>query len=301
MTARPFRFAVAATWANTREEWIAKAKRAEELGYDVFLMPDHTGHQLAPVPALMAVADATTRIRIGSFVFANDYRQPLLLAKEVATLDLLSGGRMEFGIGAGWSTPDYVRMGLHYDRPGVRIERMVESIRLIKRLFHEDRVDFDGTHYHARSARIWPKPVQRPMPPLMIGGGGRRILGIAAREADIVALVPQVDDRGRHRGRDITGNATAEKIGWIRKAAGDRAEGIEIQGFVVDVDVGGVASWAKRIPFAVVDSPYFLYGTTAQLLSDLERRRERLGITYYPIPERAMENFAPVVAAAKGR
>jgi alkanesulfonate monooxygenase SsuD/methylene tetrahydromethanopterin reductase-like flavin-dependent oxidoreductase (luciferase family) len=139
------------------------------------------------------------------------------------------------------------------------------------------------------------------MPPLMIGGGGRRVLGIAAREADIVALVPQVDAHGRHRASDITGRATAEKIGWIRKAAGERAERIEIQGFVVDVDIGGVAAWAKRVPFAALDSPYFLYGSTAKVLADLERRRERLGITYYPIPDRAMENFAPVVAAARGR
>ena len=298
---RPFRFAIAATWANSREAWVAKAKRAEELGYDVFLMPDHTGHQLAPVPALMAVADATRRLRIGSFVFANDYRQPLVLAKEVATLDLLSGGRMEFGIGAGWSTPDYQRMGIAYDEPGVRIERMTESIRLMKRLFLEKRIDFTGKYYRARGARVWPKPVQRPMPPLMIGGGGKRILSIAAREADIVALVPQVDDRGRHRISEVTSAATTEKLAWIRKAAGDRFEHLEIQVFVVDVDIGGVFSWLKRIPFALNGSPYFLYGTTGQVSRDLVRRRGRWGISYYPIPERAMENFAPVVAALRGK
>ena len=298
---RPFRFGIAATWASSREEWTAKAKRAEALGYDVFLMPDHTGHQLAPVPALMAVADATTTLRVGSFVFANDFRQPLLLAKEVASIDVLSGGRMEFGIGAGWSTPDYDRMGMSYDRPGVRIERMVESIRLIKRLLLEERVDFQGEHYRARGARLWPKPVQRPMPPLMIGGGGKRILSIAAREADIVALVPQVDEHGRHHAPDITGARTAEKIGWIQRAAGERFARLEIQGFIVDADVGGAASWAKRVPFALVDSPYFLYGTAGQVARDILRRRERLGISYYSIPERAMESFAPVIVALRGR
>jgi len=298
---RPFRFGVAATGANSREAWVAKAKRAEELGYDVFLIPDHTGHQLAPVPALMAVADATSRLRIGSFVFANDYRQPLMLSKEVATLDLLSSGRMEFGIGAGWSTPDYERMGILYERPGVRVDRMVESIRLIKRLFREERVDFSGKHYRARGARLWPKPAQRPMPPLMVGGGGRRILSIAAREADIVALVPQVDARGRHHGREITAAATAQKIDWIRKAAGDRFEHLELQSFVVDVDIGGLFSALKRIPFALSGSPYFLYGTTGQVARDLIRNRERWGLTYYPIPDRAMENFAPVLAALRGR
>jgi probable F420-dependent oxidoreductase len=298
---RPFRFAVAASWASSREEWIGKAKRAEQLGYDVFLIPDHTGHQLAPVPALMAIADATSTLRVGSFVFANDYRQPLLLAKEVATIDLLSAGRMEFGLGAGWATRDYERMGLAYDPPGRRIERMAESLRLLKRLFREERVDFAGRHYRAKGASLWPKPVQRPMPPLMVGGGGRRILSLAAREADIVALVPQVDARGRHRGTDITGSATAEKIGWIRAAAGERFDRLEIQGFVADGDVGGVAALAKRVPFALIDSPYFLYGSAEQIERDLIRRRERLGISYYPIPERLMTDFAPVVAALRGR
>ena len=298
---RPFRFAIAATRAGSREEWIAKAKRAEQLGYDVFLMPDHTGHQFAPVPALMAVASATERLRIGSFVFANDYRQPLLLAKDVATLDVLSGGRMEFGIGAGWSTPDYERMGLAYDRPGVRIDRMRESVRLVKRLFRDDRVDFEGAHYRAKGARLWPKPVQRPMPPLMIGGGGKRILSLAAHEADIVALVPQVDARGRHRGSDITGSATTRKMEWIRAAAGARFERLELQSFVVDVDIGGAVSWAKRVPFALIDSPYFLYGSAAQVAGDLRRWRERWSISYYPLPDRAMENFAPVVALLRGQ
>ena len=298
---RPFRFAVAAAWAGSREEWVAKAKRAEQLGYDVFLIPDHTGHQLAPVPALMAVADATTRLRVGSFVFANDYRQPLMLAKEIATIDALSGGRMEFGIGAGWSTPDYDRMGLAYERPGVRVSRMLESVRLMKRLFREERVDFTGAHYRAKGARLWPKPVQRPMPPLMIGGGGKRILSIAAREADIVALVPQVDARGRHRGSEITRSATETKIAWISRAAGERLSRVEIQGFVVDVDIGGVTAMVKRLPFALIDSPYFLYGTADQVAADLVRRRERFGISYYPIPDRAMEGFAPVVAALRGK
>jgi probable F420-dependent oxidoreductase len=298
---RPFRFAVAASWASSRNEWVAKARRAEELGYDVFLVPDRTGRQLAPVPALMAIADATSRLRIGSFVFANDFRRPLLLAKEVATLDLLSSGRVEFGLGAGWSTPDYERLGLSYDRPGLRVERLREAVRLMKRLFTEERVDFSGTHYRARRARLAPKPVQRPMPPLMIGGGGKRVLTLAAREADIVALVPRVDSRGRHVASDVTGGATARKVEWIRTAAGERAERIEIQSFVVDVAIGGAAAWAKRLPAALVDSPYFLYGSTAQVVGDLERRRERFGISYYPVPDHAMENFAPVVAALRGR
>lgn len=297
---RAFRFAVAATGSATREGWVAKARRAEALGYDVFLMPDHTGRQLSPLPALMAVADATTHIRIGSFVFANDYRHPLMLAKEVATLDVLSGGRFELGIGAGWATRDYERMGIPYDAPGVRIERMVESVRLIKRLFTEERVDFAGTYYRAARARLFPRPIQRPYPPLMIGGGGPRILRIAAREADIVALVPQVDRRGRHRVTEITAGATAKKVALVRTAAGERFERLEIQGFVVDAEIGGIGAAAKRLAVAPFRSPYFLYGSARQVADDLVRRRERFGITYYPIPDRDMETFAPVVARLRG-
>ena len=297
---RPFRFGLAATIASSRNEWVAIARRAEQLGYHVFLMPDHTGRQLAPVPALMAVADATTRLRIGSLVFANDYRHPVMLAKEVATLDVLSGGRFELGIGAGWATRDYERMGIPYDRPGVRIARMVEAIHLLKRLFTEEAVDFSGTYYRAKRARLSPLPLQRPHPPLMIGGGGPRILSIAAREADIVAVQPQSDARGRHRPGDLTGGATARKIEVIRKAGGDRFAGLEIQAYVVDAEVGTLAAQAKRLPFALVDSPYFLYGSKEQVRDDLLRRRERFGISYYSIPYWAMESFAPVVAELAG-
>ncbi len=298
---RPFRFAVAATSALDRDAWIALARRAEELGYAVFLMPDHVMRQFAPVPALMAVADATTRLHIGSFVFANDYRHPLLLAKEVATLDVLSGGRLEFGIGAGWRARDYEQLGIAYDRPGVRIARMREAIRLMKRLFTEDEVHFVGAYYRAKRARVWPRPLQRPHPPLMIGGGGPRILSLAAREADIVALVPQVDARGRHRPSDITGRATAQKVARIKNAAGERFARLEINGYVADAEVGGLGARAKRLALSLLDSPYFLYGSAAQVTRDLLRRRERLGISYYSIPERSMESFAPVVAALAGR
>lgn len=298
---RPFRFAVSATHADSHEAWVGLARRAEELGYAVFLMPDHVMRQFSPVPALMAIADATTRLRVGSFVFANDYRHPLLLAKEVATLDVLSGGRVEFGIGAGWRTKDYEQLGLPYDRPGVRIERMLEAIRLMKRLFAEDEVDFAGTYYTAKGARLYPRPVQRPHPPLMIGGGGPRILGIAAREADIVAIVPQVDAGGRHRLSDATAAAMAAKIARIREAAGDRFDRLELQGYLADVDVGGLGAGAKRLASSPLDSPFVLYGSSAQVASDLRHRRERFGLSYYSVPADALETFAPVVAELAGR
>src|SRR3989441_6566728 len=164
-----------ATHARSAAHWSEVARRAEALGYDPLLMPDHITDQLAPMPALAAAAAATSTLRIGSFVFANDYRNPVLLAKEAATLDLLSGGRLEFGIGAGWKTRDYEQLGIPYDPPQTRVDRMEEAVGLIKRLWTEEHVTHEGAHYHIRDATALPRPVQRPHPPVMIGGGGPRV------------------------------------------------------------------------------------------------------------------------------
>ncbi len=298
----PFRFGIRATEASSREEWVTLARRAEAYGYDTFVMPDHIIRQFSPVPALMAVADATTRLRVGTMVFANDYRHPLLLAMEAATLDVLSGGRLELGIGAGWRVQDYAQLGIPYDRPGVRVERMREAVRIIKRLLtSEDALDFTGKHYHLKRARVWPRPLQRPHPPIVIGAGGPRMLAIAAREGDIVSLTPQVDARGRHRATEITRAATAAKVARIRAAAGPRFADLEISVWVVDADVGSVPALAKRLPFRLLDTPYFLAGTAGQIASDLRRHREGLGISYWTVPTHALEPFAPVVAELAGR
>jgi probable F420-dependent oxidoreductase len=219
---RPFRFAVTARFAGTGTKWRDVARRAEDLGYDVMLVTDHMGPQLAPIPALMAAADATTRLRVGSFVFANDYRNPVMLAKEVATIDVLSGGRVEVGIGAGWKTGDYRELGIRYDAPAVRVSRLEESVILLKRLLTEEHVDHTGEHYTVRGAQILPRPLQRPHPPLMIGGGGPRVLRLAARQADIVTFAPQVNASGRPRLDTITEKALTERVMRFRAAAGQR-------------------------------------------------------------------------------
>ena len=299
---RPFRFGIFASRAASGDEWRAKARRIEELGYDALLMPDHLGGQLAPIPALMAAADATTRLRLGSFVFANDFRNPVMLAKEAATIDVLSGGRLEFGLGAGWSTPDYETLGIAYDAPGVRVARMTEALRLIKRCWTEDRVEHSGTHYTLRAARVLPKPLQRPHPPIMVGGGGPVVLRLAAREADIVALAPKVDHEGRPLMAHITLGATAEKVRLVREAAGDRLSALELNVIVFDAAVtnepssliDAVAGRMKAAATALVESPYFLFGSLATLRRQLLERRERFGITYYSIPEKVMEPFAPL-------
>ena len=153
---RPFRFAITATRAASGAEWRAKARRIEELGYDTLLITDHLAQQLAPVPAMAAALEATTRLRVGSYVFSNDYRNPLMLAKEIATLDLLSGGRVELGLGAGWYARDYEMLGIPYDPPATRVSRMIESVRLMERLFAEDTVDASGVsvrRYWSRAPR----------------------------------------------------------------------------------------------------------------------------------------------------
>lgn len=274
----------------------------------MLLVTDHMGSQLAPIPALMAAADVTTRLRVGSFVFANDYRNPVMLAKEVATLDVLSGGRVEVGIGAGWSMRDYQELGIPYDAPAVRVSRLEESVRLLKRLLSEESVDHAGQHYTVRGAKVLPRPVQRPHPPLMIGGGGPRVLRLAAREADIVTFAPQANAQGRPRLDALTEKALAERVLRFRAAAGERAERIELNVFVFDAAVSdrarspiaAVSAHLRRAANVFARSPFVLYGSRASLRELLLERRERLGLSYVSVPGNAMREFAPIVAELRG-
>lgn len=285
------------------------ARRAEALGYDVLQVADHLGGQLSPIPALTAAASVTTRLRLGSFVFANDFRHPLVLAREAATLDWLSNGRLEFGFGAGWNTSDYRQLGIPYPRPGLRIERMAEALPLIRRLLEGEAVDHDGLHYRLGGARIAPPAVQRPHPPILVGGGGPRLLRIAAREADIVGFLPQFSSRGFPIVSQATEAETERKVAIVREAAGARFASIELNMFVGDAGligsgrpvVSSLAAAAKSIATGVIASPYVLYGTLGQVRDRLLARRDRLGISYYSIPGRAMETMAPLVEALTGR
>lgn len=306
----PFRFGISTSWARSGEDWLALARRVESLGYDTLLMPDHLGRQLSPVGGLAAAAAVTTRLRVGALVYANDYRHPLLLAREAATLDHLSGGRTEFGIGAGWHVPDYRQLGMPYQRPGVRIDRMLESLHIIKRLLAGERVTHDGPSYHLDRARLSPPPVQAKIP-IVIGGGGPRMLRIAAREADIVGLLPQFNARGRPIFSQASERETARKVEIIRTAAGSREafERLELNVLVADGGVigrstpgGSVLAAVKSLgPLAIGGSPYLLYGTASQIRERLLRRRERLGISYYVLHAPLMEPMAPIVEALAGR
>ena len=305
---RPFRFAITASRAESGAEWRAKARRVEELGYDTLLVTDHLVQQLAPVPAMTAALEATTRLRVGSYVFANDYRNPVMLAKEIATLDVLSGGRVEFGFGAGWYQRDYEMLGLPYDAPGTRVSRMIEAVKLIDRLFVEDSVDASGAYYTVHGARVLPKPVQQPRPPLMIGAGGPRMLRFAARHADIIALNPQFDANGQPVVSDLLTGAVERKLARLHAEAGTRFARVELNVFIVDAGVtdeprslfDAVATRIKGVAAQLVDSPFFLYGSIADLKQQLLARRERLGITYFGLPDKAMEPFAPLVREMRG-
>jgi len=307
----PFRFGVTASQAPPRQAWTDLARSAEELGYDTFVMQDHLGRQLSPLGGLAAAAAVTSRIRIGAFVFANDYRHPLLLARETATLDQISNGRVELGIGAGWKTSDYRQLGMPYERAGLRIERMQESVVLMRQLFTGERVTHSGRHYHLDGARLAPRPVQ-PRIPILIGGGGPRMLRIAAREADIVGLLTQFDSHGRPIASQGTEAQTAHKVAIIRDAAGSREafERLELNVLVASAGLigsgsspfGSVASAIKAAaPRMVGGTPYLLHGTLGQVRETLLRRRERLGISYYIWSARAAETMAPVVEALAGR
>ena len=303
---RPFRFAVTARWSGSAAHWRDVARRAEDLGYDVLLVTDHMGAQLAPIPALMAAADATTRLRVGSFVFANDYRNPVMLAKEVATIDTLSGGRVEIGIGAGWNVRDYRELGIPYDAPGVRVSRLEESVVLLKRLLSEDSVDHRGALHRSGSEDL-PRPLQQH-PPLMIGGGGPRVLRLAARAGRIVTFAPQVNASGRPRLDAITEKALTERVMRFRAAAGDRAEHIELNVFVFDAAVtdrarslmSAVSGYLRRAANGIIRSPFVLYGSRSSLRELLLERRERLGLSYISVPGNAMREFAPIVAELRG-
>jgi probable F420-dependent oxidoreductase len=295
-----------ASRARSAEHWREIARRSESLGYDTLLMPDHISDQLAPVAALAAAADATTALRIGSFVFDNDYRNPVMLAKEATTLDLLSGGRLEFGLGAGWSRQDYTQLGIPYETPKVRVDRMEEALALIKRLWTEERVTHEGTYYRVRDATVLPRPTQRPHPPVMIGGGGARMLRIAAREAQIVALAPTGNARGRPMLRTLTLGSVEKRIATLRRAP--RFAELELNVIVFDAQVTDasrsiVAALAARLGSAVttiVETPFFMYGSRASLVEDLIARRDRLGISYIALPGGVMRAFAPVVATLRG-
>lgn len=293
---RPFRFGVVAAYAQSHTAWVATARRAEELGYATLLMPDRANiGGLAPLAALAVAAEATTKLRLGSYVFCNDYRHPVLLAREAATLDLLSEGRFELGMGAGVGASEFQQMGIPFANAGTRVGRLEEALQIMKRLFTEESVDYAGTYYTITQVRGYPKPAQKPRPPLLVAGAGERMLKLAAREADIVAIGAKITERGA----DPTDAALEQKIAWIKEAAGQRFADLELSQTIYDLHITDsstpLSSQAGGPP---IPKRAMLI---AQVVDYLLEQRERYGFSYLQVYEGQMENFAPVVAQLAGR
>ena len=308
-----FRFAaqLSTTPERTARSWADQARRVEDLGYSTLFMPDHFGDQLAPVPALAAVAAATTTLRLGSLLFGNDYRHPVVLAKEAATLDVLSDGRFEFSLGAGWMRTDYEEAGITYDSPRVRVERFEEAVQVVQGLLRTDGpFSFDGASYQIHDHTLAPRPVQQPGPPLIIGGGGRRVLSFAARHADIVSI--NVNLREGTGGPETAPNAsperTREKVAWVKEAAGERFDDLELNaliGFVmITDDASGIAdAMAPHFGIDPVDAlhiPLALIGTLEEMEEELRWRREEYGISYWSIESDSWEELGPMVSRLSG-
>jgi probable F420-dependent oxidoreductase len=308
---RPFRFGVSVRSYRSRAEWMDKARKIEALGYDTLTVPDHLADFLAPVPALVSAADATSHLRIGTNVFNNDFRHPVLLAREAATVDLLTDGRFQLGLGAGNVPTEYDQAGMNFEAGSTRVARLAEAVTIIKGLLKGETVTFTGKNYRVTGHTISPIPLQQPHPPVLIGGNGRQLLTLAAREADIVGLSGITF---RRDGPDVSawkGSGVDERIGLVRATAGeDRYARLEINALVQRVVVTDdrrqaaedlAAHWTQLNADEILQSPFVLIGTVDQLVEDLNARRERWDISSYVIFEPYIEIFAPIVARLAGR
>ncbi len=307
--AHPFRFS-ASLGSLDAADLVANAQLAEELGYSAVTLPDHFDNQPAPLVGLTAAAMATTTLRVLPLVLANDYRQPLVLAKEIASLDALTGGRVDFGLGAGWMRADYEQAGIPYDTPGTRIARLAESVDIITALLDGEKIDHKGTHYTITGQLAPPLPVQAGGIPLMLAGGKQKMLTLAGSKADIVGINPGltagvIDERA---GRDSTQAQTDRKLQWVRDGAGDRFDSIELQtrihvAMITDDRDSVAADLAPVLGISAEEalaSPHALVGTVGQCIDEMRRWRDRWGISFVSINGENMREFAPVVEALAG-
>jgi len=313
----PFRFGCINEQMKPAKAWREHVRMIEGLGYDILLMRDHFvpdvfGDTFGPVAALKSAADATSTLRVGSMVICNDFRHPAVLAKEVATIDLLSEGRFELGLGAGWMRDEYERMGLEFDPPSLRIQRLEESLFALRGLMHADPFSHQGQHYSIRELDGFPKPVQKRIP-IMIGGGNRKILNLAGGEADIVGIlltnvssgVVVNDPLGR------SSESVLQKLEWVKEGAGERFDELELNS-AVDVVVTDDRQSATETFIAqrgwqgisveqVWDMPSVFIGSREYIAEEMSARREKFGFSYYWVADNKMEEFAPLVQELSGK
>jgi probable F420-dependent oxidoreductase len=321
---KPFRFGLQAYAPNSGKEWRELARKAEASGFSSFHLADHiigpgpalaaTGHPVqtvAAIPAMAVAAEATSTIKVGCRVLCVDYRNPVMLAKEVATLDFFSEGRLELGLGAGWLQGEYEAIGVPFDRAGVRIDRFEEVIALLRASFAEGELNIDTPHVHAVGFEAVPKPFTKSGPPIMIGGGAKRILTIAGREADIVSL--NFNNSSGKLGADGIGSSTAEltdqKIQWIKDGAGARFDQIEIEiaAYFTIVTPDGEGTRAKMAPMfgmtpeVFAEHPNALIGSVDEICDRIVERRERFGISYASFGASVIDAVIPVVERLAGK
>ena len=314
---RPFRFLTTADGYPGFAELTSLARKAEAVGCSTFVLPDHLIGQHAALPVLAAVAAVTEQLRVGTFVLNAGLRHPAVLAQDLATLDVLSGGRLEIGVGAGWNKPEHDAIGIPFEPTGTRIERLTEAIAILKGCFAEGPFSFSGEYYTITGHDGVPKPAQHPHPPIFLGGGGKRLLTLAARQAQIIGLAPRLvpGDRPRLDARSLTAAAAEEKIRWIREAAGDRFGELELNTYpsggptvVTGHPRAEARRRAKRIAEQtgveltveeVLDSPHVFIGSTKDLARKFADLRERFGISSFLIDD--LDALAPVVQDLAGQ
>jgi len=310
---RDFRFATA-SYEATRAGVLAEARKAEALGYDVYVMSDHLG-SLAPIPLLMIAAE-NVGMRVGTYVLCNDFRHPVVMAQETATLDVLSEGRLELGLGAGYVPGEYQMAGIPFEAGGVRFERLAETVQIAKLAFGGESFSFSGRHYQVRDYTPYPLPVQQPRPPLVLGGGGRRLLTFAAEQADIVSILPAAAPGGGLRASHLRLKSLTDKAALVAEAAGARAADLEINILIFDVVItsdrrAAASSYLDDLterlgPVFMIDgeltaddlldSPYLAFGTEAQIAEHLLRVREETRASYLGVFPHLMDAFAPVLS-----
>lgn len=310
---RKFRFGVQLSQPFAGMTWAESAQKVESLGYTSLFLPDHFGEQLAPIAAMTAAAAATTTLKVGTLVFDNDFRHPVITAMETATIDHLYGGRIEVGIGAGWKSSDYDESGIPMDRPKVRVDRMMEAVPIIRGLWSGEPVTAAGEYYNVSNLTGSPRPHNPGGPPLIIAGGSKRMLRFAGANADIVGVNPSIHsgEIDSDAARDGMADRMDQKFEWVREGAGDRFDDLEFNAWVPVVtitdDAAGVAQLvapmfglSENEASDALESPMTMVGTEDEIIETLERRRDRWGFSYHVVQDQGAIDLAPIVARISG-
>ncbi|MEP6658901.1 MAG: TIGR03621 family F420-dependent LLM class oxidoreductase [Acidimicrobiales bacterium] len=308
--ARRFRFGAEMQRPFEGLSWADSARELEALGYSTLFVPDHFHEGYGPITAMATAAMATTTLKVGPLVFDCDFRHPAVLARELASIDMLSEGRLEIGLGAGWKQLDYTRSGIPMDPPRVRVDRMIEHTLVLKGLFADEPLTFAGEHYQIGELDGTPKPYRPGGPPIIIAGGGRRVMRFAGATADIVGVNASIHSgvADAAAGRDALPASIDQKISWLRDGAGDRFDELEINAWLSVAEITNDAmSIAERLssrfgaePADVLASPLILVGSEAEIVDHLHARRERWGYSYYVVQGHKVHEFASIAARLTG-